>query len=273
MARGDRFFLYPTKTTYDRPEEHGLGYEAVAFESRDGVQLHAWFFPAVGQAQGTVVHCHGNAGNITGHYRFVAWLPERGLNVLCFDYRGFGRSGGQPAREGTLLDTHAAIDYVNRRPDVDPHRVVLFGQSIGGAIALVAAADRDDLAGLAVEGAFAAYQAEAYFVCRHTWWLWGVARVVSRLFVAPGYDPIDCVERIGSIPKLFICGTDDHIVDYRQTVALYDSAGEPKELWLLEGGSHTEALIDEEPDQRDPTTAKRERFRLFVQRSVDGSAP
>ncbi|MHC4064275.1 MAG: alpha/beta hydrolase [Planctomycetota bacterium] len=273
MARGDRFFYHPTTTTvYDRPEEHGLCYESVSFDSRDGTGLQGWFLPAVGQAHGTVVHCHGNAGNITGHYRFVAWLPKRGFNVLCFDYRGYGRSEGQPTREGTVLDTHAAIDYVTTRSEVDPGRVVLFGQSLGGTVAVVVATQRDDLAGLAIEGAFAAYQGEAHFVCRQTWWLWGLAGVISRFFVAPGLDAITCVDRIGAIPKLFICGTADTIVPYRQTVALYKSAAEPKDLWVVEGGGHAEALIDEQIDGQDPAMNRRDRFRAFLQRSVDGSA-
>ncbi|HUU85716.1 MAG TPA: alpha/beta hydrolase [Phycisphaerae bacterium] len=291
MARGDRFFHFPTHKLYDRPEEHGLVYESVFFDSRDGVRLHAWFFPAVGdvrepsltrptdpgsatvrrRAKGTVVHCHGNAGNITGHYRFVAWLPKRGWNVLCFDYRGYGESQGRATRQGTLLDTHAAIDYVRTRDEVDPSRIVLFGQSLGGVVGIVAAAQRDDLAALAVEGAFAGYQQEALFVCRNTWWLWGAAGLVSRWFVASGCDAIDYIDRIGSIPKLFMCGTEDGIVDYRQTLALHQRACDPKELWVLDGNGHTEALIDDEPDQQYPQMTRRDRFCRFLQDSVDGS--
>ena len=276
MARGDRFFFYPTATVYDRPEEHGLRYEAVTFASRDGTSLHGWFFPAVGDARGTIVHSHGNAGNITGHYRFVAWLPQRGFNVFCFDYRGFGRSAGHPTREGAVLDVHAAVDHVRDRPDVAADRIVLFGQSLGGTLALVAAAGRDDLAGVAVEGAFATFQSEARHVCRRTWWLWGVAGLVPRIFISPGCDPIEFVGRMGPIPKLFICGAADRIVDHRDTVALHDRAGDPKELWVLEGGGHTDALIDDGPDPeagRNPqgtAGANRECFRRFCLGAVDG---
>lgn len=298
MARGDRFFHHPTRTIYDRPEEHRLAYESVFFDpspADDSARLHGWFFPAGGgdrgitdpasrgaalrtaraavrpAARGTVVHCHGNAGNITGHYRFVAWLPKRGWNVLCFDYRGFGRSQGRASREGTLADAHAAIDYVKTRDDVDPSRIVLFGQSLGGVVGIVAAAQRHDLAGLAVEGAFAGYQQEAFFICRRTWWLWGVAGLVSRFLVAPGHDAMAHVDRIGPIPKLFICGTADQIVDYRQTVALHEKAQDPKELWVLDGTGHTEALIDDQPDPQAPALTKRDRFHHFLERSVDGS--
>ncbi|MFQ5491670.1 MAG: alpha/beta hydrolase, partial [Phycisphaerae bacterium] len=233
----------------------------------DGLRLHGWFLPAAGPVRGTLVHCHGNAGNITGHYRFVAWLPERGWNVLVFDYRGFGESPGRPSREGAVADVHAAVDYARARPDVDANRVVLFGQSLGGSVAIVAAAERDDLAGLAVEGAFASYQEEARFVCRQRWWLWGVSGLVSRWFVADGADPIYAVGRVPAVPKLFICGTADRIVDCQQTVVLHDEAGEPKELWMLEDEGHTTALIDDEPEESGMTG--RARFVRFLDSTVN----
>lgn len=270
MARGDGFFHYPTQVTYDRPEEYGLHYESVFFNSCDGLQLHGWFFPAASPTQGTLVHCHGNAGNVTGHYRFVAWLPRRGWNVLCFDYRGYGRSQGHPTREGTVIDTHAAVDYVKTRPDVDPGRIVLFGQSLGGTVAIVAAAGRDDLAALAVEGAFSSYQAEARFVCRRTWWLWGVSGIVPYVFVGPGSDPADYVDRVGAIRKLFICGTRDGVVDYRQTVALHEAAGRPKELWVIDDEGHTTALVNDEDNPVSPGDDRRDRFCRFLETAVNG---
>ncbi len=270
MAKGDRFFHFPTNTVYDRPEERGLRYESVGFESQGGVRLHGWFLAAAGRARGTVVHCHGNAGNITGHYRFVDWLPERGWNVLCFDYRGYGQSQGTPTREGTVLDTLAALDYVKTRPDVDGGRVVLFGQSLGGTVAILAAAQRDDLAGLAVEGAFTDYQAEAWFVCRRTWWLWGVAGIVSRFCIGPVGNALDRVGRLGGLPKLFICGGRDGIVDHRQTIALHDAAPEPKELWVIADGRHADALIDGDDDATAETAARRDRFCQFLDSAVNG---
>jgi len=273
MARGDRFFHYPTRTIYDRPEEHGIACEDVFFESDGGQRLHGWFLPATGRARGTLIHCHGNAGNITGHYRFVAWLPARGWNVFCFDYRGFGRSAGRPTREGDVADVHAAIDCMQRREGVDADRLVLFGQSLGGTVALAVAAEREDLAALAVEGAFASYRDEARFVCRRTWWLWGVAGVVSRVFVATGHDAIDRVHRVGSIPKLFVCGARDGTVDHRQTIALHEAAGPPKALWVLPEGGHMDALVDNEPEPGQDGVGKRDRFLGFLDGALNGQQP
>ncbi len=270
MARGDRFFHHPTDLIYDQPEEHGLDYESVFFESRDGTRLHGWFLPAVAPARGTVIHCHGNAGNVTGHYRSVAWLPARGWNVLCFDYRGYGQSQGRPTREGTVLDAHAAIDYARTLDLVDSSRLVLFGQSLGGTVALVVAAQRSDLAAVAVEGAFSSYRSEARFVCRNTWWLWAVSGLVARLFIDLGHDPIDTVDRIGPVPKLFICGTRDGIVDYRETVSLHEYARDPKQLWVIEDGGHTCAFLDDADDVASPDRGYRDRFCTFMTEAVNG---
>lgn len=239
----DVFFYHPSRDVYALPSEFGLSYKSVFFES-DGHRLHGWFLPARGTPRGTVVHCHGNAGNITGHFPYVAWMPAFGWNVLCFDYRGFGRSGGRTTRGGTVADCHAAIDYIRSRGDVDASRVALFGQSLGGAVAIVAAADRDDLVGVAVEGSFASYRREADFVCKQSWLLWGAAPLVSHLLVSPGYDAIDHVARIAPTPTFFIAGTADAICDYRQTIDLHAAAGEPKALWLIEDGRHTAALTE-----------------------------
>ncbi|UCG33952.1 MAG: alpha/beta hydrolase, partial [Phycisphaerales bacterium] len=133
----DRLFYYPTVKTYESPESSGLAAEPVYFQSADRVRLHGLFFPAAESPRGTVLHFHGNAGNVTGHWPFIAWLPPAGWNVLCFDYRGFGCSQGRISQRGSVLDVHAALDYVLSRPDVDPARVVAFGQSLGGAVAVV----------------------------------------------------------------------------------------------------------------------------------------
>jgi fermentation-respiration switch protein FrsA (DUF1100 family) len=85
----------------------------------------------VGPAKGTVVHLHGNAQNMSAHFSFTSWLPQAGFNLLIFDYRGYGKSGGTPSRAGLVLDSIAAIRYVQNRPNIAPNRVILLGQSLG----------------------------------------------------------------------------------------------------------------------------------------------
>jgi fermentation-respiration switch protein FrsA (DUF1100 family) len=238
----DRLFYHPTRQEYDRPERLNLAYESVRFPTADGLQLHGWFFPAHGPAAGTVLHLHGNAGNITGHFQQVAWLPEAGWNVLCFDYRGYGRSQGRVCRTGTIADAQAALDYLLTRPDVDPRRIVAFGQSLGGAVGIVLAARRRELTGLAVDGAFDRYRGIAAWHIRHNPILFVLAWWLPRLMMTDGYDPIDDVARVSPRPLLIIQGTADRVVDPRTARRLYDAARQPKELWLIDGADHYQAL-------------------------------
>ncbi len=249
MSIADRFFYAPTRVLYDHPRACGLTFESVHFCSDADVRLHGWFFPATATARGTIVHAHGNAGNISAHFPYVAWLPERGWNVLCFDYRGYGQSQGRPTRAGTLADVRAAIEYVRTRTDVDPDRVVLFGQSIGGTLSLVAAVGRDDLRGLVIDGAFAAYRREAREVLRRSV-LWAVAGPVSACLVSDDASPIEIADRLPAIPKLFICGTADRIVHPRHSIDLFEAAPEPKQLYTIEGGEHCDWMFADSDGHR-----------------------
>jgi|GEM_PF-502083 len=241
--KGDRWFYHPTQKAYADPAEFKLTYESVYFDS-ERHRILGWYFPACGEAKGTVLHCHGNGGNITGHFKYVGWMPKRGWNVLCFDYRGFGRSEDVPSRPGCIADTHAALDYLLSRDDIDSQRIMLFGQSLGGAVAVVAAGQRDEFCGVAIEGAFSSYRGAVHYVGKKTWYLWAFANWLPPLLVKPGLDAIDSVARIAPTPTFFITGTNDGVCDPQQLVDLYEAAGEPKSLWMIEDGEHTGALTD-----------------------------
>jgi uncharacterized protein len=273
----DGFFYYPNRHVYGVPEEMGLACESVSFTATDGPRLDGWFFPAVtvadgpqsggsprSAAKGTVLHLHGNAGNMTGHFEHVAWLPATGWNVLCFDYRGYGRSQGTTTREGTVLDAHAALDYLLSRPDVDPARIVGFGQSLGGAIGIVLGAERSEIRGLATDGAFDSYRRIASCHIRHNPLLMCVAWWVPSVLMSNGHDPIDCIGRIAPRPVLIIHGTEDEVVPVQMAERLYHAAGDPREIWLVQGADHYDPL-------REHGDEGRARLLDFFARSVNGS--
>ncbi len=246
MSVGDGLFYMPTSSVYGRPEAHGLAFENVYFKSTGGTRLHGWFLPAEGVARGTVIHFHGNAGNITGHFEHVKWLPSAGWNVLCFDYRGYGQSTGKPTRRGTVDDGLAAVEYAASRDDVDALKIVGLGQSLGGAVGIVVAAKQAILRGFAAEGAFCHYRTEAAFVCRQNLFAKPFAGWLTRRVISVDLEPIDWVARIAPRPVMFVCGTSDRIVDYRQSLALHEAAGEPKSLHVIEGGGHVDAMCTPE---------------------------
>jgi hypothetical protein len=239
----DRFFYFPDSKQRGSPADDGLTFEDVVIPTDDGLRLHGWFMPATGRARGTVLHLHGNAANITGHYAFVNWLPAAGYHVLAVDYRGYGRSAGRVSRGGMLLDALAAMDYLRGRTDVDRRRVFVFGQSIGGVVAAALAAKRGrQIAAVAIDSAFTSYRAIASYHVRRqplllltAWWY--------PHFVQRGDDAIECVRAISPTPVLFMHGREDRITPARMSQELYDAAGEPKSLWLVDGLDHTEVWL------------------------------
>jgi uncharacterized protein len=242
----DGKFYYPDNEVYVDPAQLGLRYENVTFRTRDGVKLHGWFLPAVGEAKGVVVHCHGNAANVTGHVVLVSWLPEAGYHVLMFDYRGYGKSEGRVTRAGTIIDTHAALDYARTRPEAVGLPVFVYGQSLGGAVAIVVAADRPEVAGVVAESTFGSHRGIAAAHVRklvHFGWL---ARFLATVSISAGYDPIDVVGRLSPRPLLVIAAENDQICYPELARELYDAAGEPKSFWLAPRAEHL-AILEECP--------------------------
>ena len=239
----DSCFYYPTREVLYTPDQLGLDYEDVTFKASDGVKLSGWFLPARGAPRGTVIHFHGNAENMTGHITFAAWLPRAGYNLLVFDYRGYGQSEGKVTRKGTILDGHAALNYVLSRPDVDPQRVFAFGQSIGGAVAIVVAAERPELRAVVVDSSFSSYRRIAAMHLRKMLLFKWLAGLTARLALSADYDPIDCVDRLAPRPLLVIASGQDEICFPELSRELYDAAREPKEFWLIPEAAHTETIF------------------------------
>lgn len=239
----DRVFYYPNRVRYGSPDELRLRYESVTFPTADGSPLHGFYFPAEGSSRGTVLHLHGNAGNVSGHFQHVAWLPKAGWNVLAFDYRGYGRSQGRMTRAGSIEDAHAALNYLLARRDVDADRIVAFGQSLGGAIGVVLAAQRPEIRGLAMDGAFDSYRRIVGWHVRRSWWLLPIAWWYP-LVMSGQLDPIDTIARIAPRPVFIMHGTADGVVDPAMARRLYERAGEPRQLWLVDGADHYGAMQD-----------------------------
>jgi len=240
-----RLFYFPDARVYQRPTAEGYAYEEVSFASRDGTRLTGWLVWAPGEARGTVVHFHGNAQNMTAHYSFVDWLPRAGFNLFVFDYRGYGVSEGEPARLGVYEDSLAAIRYVQQRSDIDTNRIVLLGQSLGGANALAAVGRGDVTAvrAIAAEASFYSYRSIVRDKIGQMpvagWFKWPL----SFLVIGNRYSPGPVVDRIAPIPVVFIHGTADRVIPFHHSEKLHEEAREPKALWPVPGGGHTEAFL------------------------------
>jgi uncharacterized protein len=238
------FFFQPMRALVVTPERLELAYEDVYFPSNDGVRLHAWFLPAKEQPLGTVFFLHGNAENISTHIGSVHWLPKQGFHVFLFDYRGYGASEGYPSLIGLQADIDSALRVLLMRPDVDPERIAIFGQSLGGALAIYYVAHsslRSHIRALIVESAFAGYRAITREKFASFWLTWPLSRPLSWL-VDDSYSPLPVVDRISPIPLLIIHGDQDRIVPAHHGKQLYDVAREPKDLWIVPDAGHINAL-------------------------------
>ncbi len=240
---GDGLFYQPSHTEYGTPQQVGQKYEEVYFTSRDGTRLHGWFIPAQGRPKATIVHFHGNAQNISAHYAFVAWLPRQGYNVFTFDYRGYGKSEGKPGRSGIHEDAQAALDYIAARQDTGTPNLVVLGHSLGGAIGIVAAAERTQgIRAVIIDSTFTAYRDIARDKAHEVPLVGSVAGSAPSLLASNAYNPIDYVARIAPIPLLLMHGTDDAVIPIAHSQRLFEQAGAPKQLWVQNGGRHIEAF-------------------------------
>jgi len=249
LAGCSDLIFHPTRELVLTPDQIGLAYEDVRFEADDGVALHGWFLPAVGDAHGSVLFLHGNAQNISTHIASVAWLPEEGFDVFLFDYRGYGRSEGEPDLDGLHRDFDAALTTLLDRPDVAPERVAVFGQSLGGAVAITGLArspKRARLAALVVEGGFTGYRALARETLADFWLTWPFQWPLA-LTIDDRYRPIEAIAELRELPVLIIHGEADQVVPVHHGIALFEAAHEPKTLWLVPGAGHIEALAHEQP--------------------------
>lgn len=224
-----RTIFYPSKIMEFSPSDFGIEYEDVFFNTPDGVQLHGWFIPAI-NSYVTVVYCHGNAGNISHRIEVAKMFNERCMNFFIFDYRGFGKSKGTPFEAGTYLDGLAAYNYLVKTRAISPERIVLYGKSLGAAIA-IDLATQVKVACLISESAFTSTSDLARDVYKILP-LW--------LFVTQKYDSLKKINKI-NIPKLIIHSQNDEIVPFPHGKKLFEVAKEPKELYVMKGG-HNDAF-------------------------------
>ena len=251
----DHLFFQPDRHLYLTPEQFGLWHEQVSFDSADGTHLSGWFLPARGQALGTVIHFHGNAANITNHLYAVRWLPYFGYNVFLFDYRGYGRSDGSPDRDGAIQDGVAAIRTVRQRADVDPQRLVLFGQSLGGAIGLsaLARAGTEGFRAIVIESSFVSYREAVRLILDRGWLTWPFQYPVAYGLFSDSLSPRKDLPALAALPLLVVHGDADRVIPMQAGQQLFDAfPGTDKAFWPIPGADHIEAFSPPGSPWREP---------------------
>ena len=238
-------FFHPARELAAPPELQGGSLEEVFFPSGDGVRLHGWILRPTGPPKGTVLFFHGNAENMSTHVNAVLWLVKAGYLVFAFDYRGYGMSDGTPDIPGVNRDGVAALDLAFRIPGAEGGGVVVFGQSLGGAVATYAVANsprKGEVGALIIDSAFAGYRR----IVRDKL----IAGIVTLPLAWPaswtvedGYSPERWIGSVAPVPVVVIHGTKDPVVPFSHGERLYRLAGQPKGFWKVEGGGHATALL------------------------------
>jgi fermentation-respiration switch protein FrsA (DUF1100 family) len=239
-------FFQPHRVQVLTPDKLGLAYEEVRFKTRDGLELYGWFIPAKGPPLGTVLQLHGNAENISTHFTSLAWMPARGFNLFAFDYRGYGASEGTPTLEGAQRDIDAALGALLERNDIDRTRIVIYGQSLGGALAAYYVAHssrRDRIRALILESAFSDYVDIAQEKFADHWITWPF-QWIPHLSVDDRFSPLPAMADISPIPLLVLHGDQDLTVPMRHGKILFEAAREPKQLWIVHGAGHIQTTRD-----------------------------
>jgi uncharacterized protein len=202
------------------------GAEDVVLDTEDGLRLGAWLLP--GPARGpAVLVCNGNGGDRSLRAPLAAALSSLGLSVLLFDYRGYGGNPGSPSEHGLAADARAAQAFLAARPEVDPNRIVYFGESLGAAVVVRLALDFPPAA-MVLRSPFTSLTDVGRL---HFPWLPVAAVLTER------YPSISRINRL-TAPLLVIAGERDSLVPANLSRRLYESAGEPKRFLLVPGADH-----------------------------------
>lgn len=221
--------------------EPAPGYElhqrAVSYRSGDGTRLSGWIVPARKDSSGYwLLICHGNFGNIGFGQRpdFYARMRDVGLNLLAFDYRGFGASEGSPQEAGLYEDAVASYHYLTDSLHVPADRIILFGHSLGSGVA-IETATRVPAAALIVEGAYTSVPDRGQELYPY----FPVKLIASQRFAS--------LEKIGRVqmPKLFLHSPEDAVIPFAHGQALFAAATEPKRFVSVKGGHEDAFSIDD----------------------------
>ncbi|GIV14762.1 MAG: alpha/beta hydrolase [Armatimonadota bacterium] len=240
----------PRAPLFLTPFDVQVSFDPVAFPSRDGTPLSGWWISHP-RPRGVAVLCHGYVANRCEVLGVALELRRLGFSCLLFDFRAHGESGGRVTTIGAreVQDALGAVDFAARfgLP------ILLFGSSMGGAVAIMTAA-RDQRVGAVIADSAYARLAHA----ANTWWEAGFGRVLGKLcrpvkYVAMLFtrtplshaEPIREIGKIAPRPVLLIHGDRDHLVPVEHAYALYQAAGEPRTLWIANGSGHVQARVDQ----------------------------
>jgi fermentation-respiration switch protein FrsA (DUF1100 family) len=231
VAMEDRLVFHAKDFGREWPPPTGAHFQDVDLTAADGTHLHAWWCPYK-NAHGAILHCHGSGGDLS-HWGPRALELQENLHesVLLFDYSGYGRSEGTPSEAGCYAAADAAFDWLTQTQGVPPEQMVLYGESLGGGVAVELAHRRPHRA-LVLVKTFTSIPdvAQQRFPLVPVRWL--------------AHNHFDNLAKIKACTRpVFIAhGSADDFVPFALGRRLFDAANEPKQFVAVEGMDHNGAL-------------------------------
>lgn len=227
----DKFVFLPGKTIFMTPDEKGMDYEELWIEVPDGSKINGWFIKAK-EPKATLLFCHGNAGTISHRIESAEIFLDLGLNVLLYDYRGYGRSPRSPSEKNSYEDSEAVWNYLTEEKKLGADEIIILGRSMGGPIAANLAKNHSPKMCI-LESTFTSIP--------------DVARYRFPIFPTKGlvnikYPTVDYVKGI-KCPLLLVHSQDDEIIPYWMGEKIFAAANEPKEFLELSAG-HNETYFE-----------------------------
>nr|CAG4652009.1 EOG090X09ZU [Triops cancriformis] len=242
---GDKLLYYPDTPPHSRlfvpaPFTVGLPFENVFFKTKDSVKLHGFLMKqpdGIAEQVPTILFLHGNAGNIGHRLPNARGLYRQlGCNIFMVEYRGYGKSDGHPSEKGLYLDAQAALDYLHNRSDIPRDKIMVFGRSLGGAVAIdlaIQPSSESKIACLLVENSFTSIPDMAKLIVRMK-----AIQYIPRWFYKNKYNSLQKVANL-CLPCIFISGLMDELVPPSMMLDLYRQCGSPhKRLVQVPRGNH-----------------------------------
>ena len=246
---------YPRKERFYDPAKFNITFEEVRFTDKNNQKLHGWWFPTREKnPKGTWVYFHGNAENITTHFLSVSWLPEAGYNYFIFDYPGYGESEGDPSPADNVAAGIAAIEWVRDNKDKSP--LVIYGQSMGGIVAMRTAIELKDkipLRVLIADGTFPSFQRIARKKLGQHWLTW-LFQPLAYLTLSDSWAPD--VEKVSPLPLVVMHGEQDKVIEIEHGQRIFSDAKEPKAFITVPEGAHNNLFWVAERKYRDVLLSK-----------------
>lgn len=236
------FYFFPESDYRITPDQLNLAYQPVTLTTNDHITLENWWLPAqpkeqTSEARGTILFLHGNAENISTHIHSIAWLPRQGYNVFMLDYRGFGRSKGNPKLPEIFQDIDAAALWLQAQESVQDKPLYLLGQSIGAALGATWVSrsnHQEAFNAVVLDAPFASWSGMARYAMSRQWQTW--VALPGTYLVSAQWDAEQHIKKLKK-PLMVIHSSDDTVIPAIQSRKIYENSPSTKQ-WLETRGLH-----------------------------------